>query len=190
MSSNINLPPWREKKRAQQRQNFITWLVAAGLLGIIISISIPWMIGSQLKQQTKENEKLHQQELALSTKAEKLENIDKPAKIVQKQLVYFQSVLKSRYAMVGIFNILSHAVPSSVKMLSIERDGSTLLLKGDTNSTQDISKLLSNLNQSNLLTAAKLKEIKTTDNRSNLFTITATINFNSTQVKQDANKTK
>ncbi|MDF1655198.1 MAG: PilN domain-containing protein [Coxiellaceae bacterium] len=190
MTSNINLLPWREKKRALKRQQFITWLFATALLAVAISIAIPWFIGNQLKQQNKESGYIQQQSMIVTDKAQKIELIDKPAKRVHDQLVYFSSIMKSRYAIVAIFNIISQSVPSSVKLISVEKDGSTLIIKGDTNSTQDISKLLGSLNQSGLLEQAKLKEIKTTDSRSNLFTLNATIKLSKPKVKKDAKPNK
>ncbi|MDF1797095.1 MAG: PilN domain-containing protein [Coxiellaceae bacterium] len=190
MSSNINLLPWRENKRAQKRQQFMTWLVVVALLAVIVSAAMPWLISNKLKQQGIENGLLHQQSMTIMTKAEKLETIEKPAKKVNDQLVYFTSILQSRYAIIGVFNVISQSVPSDIKLMSVERDGNTLIIKGETNSTQSISKLLGALNKSNLLGQAKLKEIKTTDSRSNLFTLNATINISKPKVKKDAKPAK
>ncbi len=190
MSSNINLLPWREKMRAQKRQQFMTWLIASALLGVAISISIPWLINNKIKQQARESGQLHQESMAIQTKAQKIETIDKPAKRVNDQVTYFSSILQSRYTIVGIFNIISRSVPNNVKLLAVEKDGNTIIIKGETNSTQAISTLLGNLNKSELMDQAKLKEIKTTDSRSNLFTLNATINLSRPKVKNDAKPAK
>lgn len=182
MTFDINLLPWREKKREKAKKIFFTSLLASGASAIAIVAMVLWFYSAQIDEQKQRNQFLNTKLDEYGKKVKKIQDIKEIRKNLTKRMEMIKSLQNNRSVVVYIFDVLNEIVPEGLYLTAVSKKGSVLQLKGVTDTNNQISQLMRSINdmkETQWFTGAVLHEIKNrTDakgNRKNEFRITLTI---------------
>ena len=156
---NINLLPNRENMIAQKKAKAFSNFAFKGVVGIVAVIYVV-LFGFAFWQITDLNKKIDGYDQIV--KEHQLKNAEKNkfAKeigVMLKSLNLSKSIKSNKSISFRVLAQIASAVPKRVKFNSIEYNGSNLvIIEGSAFSDQDILKLISNLNNKNLISQASL----------------------------------
>ncbi len=156
---NINLLPNRENMIAQKKAKAFSNFAFKGVVGIVAVIYVV-LFGFAFWQITDLNKKIDGYDQIV--KEHQLKNAEKNkfAKeigVMLKSLNLSKSIKSNKSISFRVLAQIASAVPKRVKFNSIEYNGSNLVvIEGSAFSDQDILKLISNLNNKNLISQASL----------------------------------
>lgn len=182
MIIDINLIPWREKKREKAKKVFFVSLLASGGSAIAIIAMVLWFYSSQVDEQNQRNRFLTKKLDEYGQKVKKIQDIKEIRKNLTKRMEMIKSLQNNRSVVVYIFDVLNDIVPEGLYLTEVRKKGNVLQLKGVTDTNNQISQLMRSINdmkETQWFAGAVLHEIKNrTDakgDRKNEFRITLTI---------------
>ena len=156
---NINLLPDRHSMIAQKKAKFFSNYAFKGIVGIVAIIYIVlgglsfWQIHNLNNKIVGYNDVLQNHELK---KLEK-DKVAKELSILKKSIKLSKTIKSNKKINFRILAQIASSVPKRVKFNSIDYNGNDLvLIKGSAYGDQDILKLISNLNNQNLISQASL----------------------------------
>ena len=156
---NINLLPNRENMIAQKKAKAFSNFAFKGVVGIVAAIYVVlfgfafWQITDLNKKIDGYDQIVQQHELKTSEKNKFAKEIG----VMLKSLNLSKSIKSNKTISFRVLAQIASAVPKRVKFNSIEYNGSNLVvIEGSAFSDQDILKLISNLNNKNLISQASL----------------------------------
>ncbi|WP_058535711.1 PilN domain-containing protein [Legionella saoudiensis] len=163
----INLLPWRELKRQQEKRVFIRRLGLGSAFALLTIGSINYHVLNLINNQQIRNQKL-QQELTL------YERTIKEAKILQKteirllsQISTMHNLLARRTLLVHLFDELTWVVPSGIYLSKVESKGNVIFLSGYAQSNADVSWILQNMEHSEWIKQPILHMVKQVEDKQN-----------------------
>jgi len=156
---NINLLPNRDSMIAQKKAKVFSNFAFKGAIGVIAIIYIVlfglsfWQINTLNKQLVGYDDILQTHELRTLEK----NKVEKELALILKSLKISKSIKSNKKVSFRVLAQIASAVPKRVKFNSIEYNGSNqIIIQGTASSDQDILKLISNLNNKNLIMQAQL----------------------------------
>ena len=156
---NINLLPNRENMIAQKKAKAFSNFAFKGVVGIVAVIYVV-LFGFAFWQITDLNKKIDGYDQIVQKHQLKTSEKNKFAKeigVMLKSLNLSKSIKSNKTISFRVLAQIASAVPKRVKFNSIEYNGSNLVvIEGSAFSDQDILKLISNLNNKNLISQASL----------------------------------
>ena len=156
---NINLLPNRENMIAQKKAKAFSNFAFKGVVGIVAVIYVV-LFGFAFWQITDLNKKIDGYDQIVQQHQLKTSEKNKFAKeigVMLKSLNLSKSIKSNKTISFRVLAQIASAVPKRVKFNSIEYNGSNLVvIEGSAFSDQDILKLISNLNNKNLISQASL----------------------------------
>lgn len=148
MATRINLLPWREARRQQQKREFVILLAVAGMVAVLGLFLAYLQIQNQIENQQARNTYLRG-EIARLKKAEaEIKELDKVKSRLLSRLEIIQNLQVSRPGMVKVFDALPRLLPEAVYLSSIKSEGNRLTIKGVARSNNVISNFMRNLAES------------------------------------------
>jgi type IV pilus assembly protein PilN len=188
--AKINLLPWREELRAQQRLDFVKAIGVAVLFTAVIFAGVHMYIEG-LKAYQEQRNKIIQDEIALlDKKIEQIKTIeDQKSKLLTK-IDLIQELQESRPEIVHLFDELPRVTPDGVVLSTFTQKGQELTFEGKSQSNARVSAFMRAIEASAWLKLPTLDVIQTgskdnkdsTENSSN-FTLHAKINSKSEESK-------
>ncbi|MFC0445457.1 PilN domain-containing protein [Pseudidiomarina halophila] len=159
--AHVNLLPWREiaRQRAKQKfgiQAFIALLIAAGIVFIAYSV-----IQDYKQQQQARNQFLTAQIAILDQQIAEIQEINKKKDLIVNRMELIQSLHRDRNTAIQMLNELSERTPDGVHILSLEKRGDRLSLRGRSVSNNRVSEFLREMSDSDVFNNPELREIST-----------------------------
>jgi type IV pilus assembly protein PilN len=185
MITVINLLPWREELRQEQKKQFgvltaLMMFLAAAIIGLI-HIQMVTKIDYQLSR----NKFMSSEISKLDEEIAEISELRKVRRSLVERMEVIQDLQRSRPSIVHLFTEIVSTVPNGVYLESLTQTGSNLLMNGQAESNARVSTYMRNLDASDWLKAPNLTVIEIEDikvNRISTFTLTVK------QTSPDANE--
>lgn len=158
--AEINLLPWRELKREQEKKNFVILLISAVIVAIAVVFLMNYYFNGLLDQQTRRNQRLQTEITLLDKQIEAIKELKKMREGLIARMKIVQELQATRTLTVHLFDELIKVLPNGVYLTNVKRTDNKVVLQGYTESNGDISVLMRNIQNNPWLHAPKLTEIK------------------------------
>jgi type IV pilus assembly protein PilN len=157
--ANINLLPWRERRRERRKKEFFGMLgVSAGIAGAIIVAGVLY-INNEIANQTARNNYLTATIAELDTKIAEIRNLQQQKQDLTERMAVIQDLQGRRPVIVRLFDELVRTLPEGVYYNSIVRTEDTINLKGIADSANRVSTLMRYLEDSEWFADAALRDV-------------------------------
>ena len=185
MITVINLLPWREELRQEQKKQFgiltaLMMFLAAAIIGLIHIQMV-----SKIDYQLSRNKFMSSEISKLDEAIVEISELRKVRRSLVERMEVIQDLQRSRPSIVHLFTEIVSTVPNGVYLESLTQTGSNLLMNGQAESNARVSTYMRNLDASDWLKAPNLSVIEIEDikvNRISTFTLTVQ------QTSPDANE--
>jgi len=175
MITTINLLPWREELRQEQKKQFgvLTFLMtflAAAIVGLIHI-----QMASKIDYQLSRNNFMSTEIVKLDEEIAEIRDLKKVRRSLVERMEVIQDLQRSRPSIVHLFTEIVSTVPNGVYLESLTQTGSNLLMNGEAESNARVSTYMRNLDASEWLKEPNLTVIEIEDikvNRISNFTLT------------------
>ena len=173
--TQINLLPWREELRQEQKKQFammalMTCILAAAIVGLI-----HFQMQAKIDYQLSRNRFLTQEIEKLDEEIKEISELQKVRRSLIERMEVIQDLQASRPTIVHLFSEIVSTVPNGVYLQSLQQTGSNLLINGEAESNARVSTYMRNLSASDWLKEPNLSVIEIEDktvNRISTFTLT------------------
>jgi len=162
---HINLLPWREELRAARQRQFTVTLIGAaifmGLVVVLAHIQTNGMIDSQKARNAYLNKTIKEVEKQI----EEIRTLKEDKAALLARMDVIQKLQSSRPEIVHLFEEISKATPKGVYLLNTNRKGTTIEIEGVSDSNDNVSAFMRQLNDSPWLTNPRLDIIDSSRNK-------------------------
>ena len=173
--TRINLLPWREERRQEQKKQFammalMTCILAAAIVGLI-----HFQMQSKIEYQLSRNSFLTKEISKLDEEIKEISELQKVRRSLIERMEVIQDLQGSRPSIVHLFTEIVSTVPNGVYLQTLKQTGSNLLINGEAESNARVSTYMRNLAGSEWLKDPNLSVIEIQDitvNRISTFTLT------------------
>ncbi len=157
--ANINLLPWRERKREEHKKSFFISLgVAAGIAVALLGLS-DRVVNASINNQATLNEYLRQQIVLLDEKLVQIKLLREQKAALTERMAVIQGLQGTRPIIVRLFDELVRSLPEGVYYNSIIRTGDSISLEGVAESNNRISALMRDLDASKWFADPDLRQV-------------------------------
>lgn len=157
--SYVNLLPWREAVRQQQKKEFLTLLFAVALFVMIIVYLIGMLIDSQIASQNQRNAFLEGQIAVLDAEIAKIKDIKESKKAIEQRMALIEQLQTSRNVAPIVFDELARLVPPGISFRSFARQGNVIEVSGVSESNNRLSSFMRKIEDSKIFGNGELSSI-------------------------------
>ena len=157
----INLLPWRERRREAMRRAFVMQIVLAAVAAIFVVMAAHKLLTQRLARQEVINRTLEQHIADLNTRVAEVGQLRERQVAVRDRMRVIADLQKERAAVVRVFDELARSLPNEVYFLTLERAGDVILIEGVSESYAGITQLMRRLEDSEEFDNADLNDIAT-----------------------------
>jgi len=175
--SRINLLPWREARRKELQNQFITAVGIAAAVGGIV-----WGIGhfyhtQLIEYQQSRNAYLEQQISVLDKKIKEIQELEEEKERLLARMRAIEQLQGNRPLIVRFFDEVVNNLPEGVSVVSLKQSGTNITITGVAQSNARVSSFMRNLESSKWLQNPKLEIIKTQSRQGGLQLSNFTLRF-------------
>ena len=163
--ANINLLPWREQRREENKQQFFIFLGLSSGIVFLFLLILHLFFDGRIRYQNSKNEYLQQQITLLDGQISEINQYkDKKDKILTRMnLIY--SLRDKRPIIINIFSNIVDFMPSGIYLTQLKREGGQFTLIGKAESNMVISDLMRKLQNSSFFENPALDKIETDEKK-------------------------
>ena len=175
--TQINLLPWREELRQEQKKQFVLMSVMTCVLAAAIVGLIHFQMQAKIDYQSSRNRFLTNEIHKVDEEIKEISELQKVRRSLIERMEVIQNLQGSRPSIVHLFTEIVSTVPNGVYLKSLKQTGSKLLVNGQAESNARVSTYMRNLSASEWLKEPNLTIIEVEDikvNRVSTFTLTVT----------------
>ena len=175
--TQINLLPWREELRQEQKKQFVLMSVMTCVLAAAIVGLIHFQMQAKIDYQSSRNRFLTNEIHKVDEEIKEISELQKVRRSLIERMEVIQNLQGSRPSIVHLFTEIVSTVPNGVYLKSLKQTGSKLLVNGQAESNARVSTYMRNLSASEWLKEPNLTIIEVEDikvNRISTFTLTVT----------------
>jgi type IV pilus assembly protein PilN len=176
--ANINLLPWREQRRQQQRRDFIVILGCVAGLGALVVLLAHLVISSQIDHQADRNQYLQTHISELDKQVAEIRELQTRRNQLIDRMQVIQNLQGTRPLIVRIFDEIVRTLPEGVYYRSLQRTGSTITIAGTAENNNRVSSLMRQLEKSDWFANPVLKGVRANPSfgeQANDFDMTVTV---------------
>jgi len=173
--TRINLLPWREELRQEQKKQFLMMVVMTFILSAAIVGLIHFQMQAKIDYQLRRNAFLGEEIKRLDKEIEEIKELQKVRRSLVERMEVIQDLQASRPSIVHLFSEIVSTVPNGVYLKSLTQTGGNLVINGQAESNARVSTYMRNLSASEWLKEPNLSVIEIEDrtvNRVSTFTLT------------------
>ena len=173
--TRINLLPWREWERQEQKKQFGVWSILSLFLAGSIMLLIHIQMGAKIDYQISRNNYITSEIKTLDKKIAEISELQKVRRSLLERMEVIQDLQRSRPSIVHLFTEIVGTVPNGVYLQSLTQTGGNLVMNGEAESNARVSTYMRNLSGSDWLKDPNLTVIQIEDkkvNRISAFTLT------------------
>jgi len=173
--TRINLLPWREELRQEQKKQFAMMAVMTCVLAAAIVGLIHFQMQSKIDYQLSRNSFMSNEIAKVDEEIKEISELKKVRRSLIERMEVIQDLQGSRPSIVHLFSEIVASVPNGVYLESLAQTGSNLLINGQAESNARVSTYMRNLSASEWLKEPNLTVIEVEDitvNRISTFTLT------------------
>jgi type IV pilus assembly protein PilN len=175
--TQINLLPWREELRQEQKKQFALMSVMTCVLAAAIVGLIHFQMQAKIDYQSSRNRFLTNEIHKVDEEIKEISELKKVRRSLVERMEVIQNLQSSRPSIVHLFTEIVSTVPNGVYLKSLNQTGNNLLVNGQAESNARVSTYMRNLSASEWLKEPNLTVIEVEDikvNRVSTFTLTVT----------------
>lgn len=158
--TEINLLPWRERKREQEKKLFTTVLLTAAVIAALIVFLINYYASNLVSNQTARNQLLQTEIRALDQAIKEIKTLKQIRAGLISRMIVVQNLQSTRTLMVHLFDELIKVMPSGVYVTKLERKNDVVSLWGYSESNTNVSILMKSIESDSWIQEPVLTEIK------------------------------
>ncbi|MBN9226929.1 MULTISPECIES: PilN domain-containing protein [Legionella] len=162
--TQINLLPWRELKREQDKKLFTTMLLVCVVVAAFIVFLINSYASGLVSNQITRNQMLQKEINTMNAQLNELKNLQKAREMLISRMSIVQHLQSTRTLMVHLFDDLINIMPSGVYLTQVEGKNDVITVLGYTESNTFVSMLMRNIENNDWLHDPRLTEIKREEN--------------------------
>jgi len=173
--TQINLLPWREELRQEQKKQFALMAVMTCVLAAAIVGLIHFQMQAKIDYQLSRNSFMTVEIARLDEEIKEISELQKVRRSLIERMEVIQDLQGSRPSIVHLFTEIVSTVPNGVYLESLAQTGSNLVINGEAESNARVSTYMRNLQASPWLKDPNLTVIEIEDktvNRISTFTLT------------------
>ncbi len=173
--TQINLLPWREELRQEQKKQFVVMALMTCVLSAAIVGLIHFQMQSKIDYQQSRNRFMTAEIQKVDEEIKEIAELQKVRRSLIERMEVIQDLQGSRPSIVHLFSEIVSTVPNGVYLESLAQTGSGLLINGEAESNARVSTYMRNLSASEWLKDPNLTIIEIEDitvNRISTFTLT------------------
>jgi type IV pilus assembly protein PilN len=173
--TRINLLPWREEHRQEQKKQFAVMAVSICVLAAAIVGLIHFQMQSKIDYQQSRNNFITSEIAKVDEEIKEIKELQKVRRSLIERMEVIQDLQGSRPSIVHLFTEIVSTVPNGVYLQSLDQTGGNLLINGEAESNARVSTYMRNLQASAWLKDPNLTVIEIEDktvNRISTFTLT------------------
>ena len=160
--TQINLLPWRELKREQEKKMFTSMLLLGLLAAAGVVILFNYYATSLIDYQMARNERLRTEINVLNGQIEEIKKLKEVRAALISRMTVVQNLQSTRTLTVHLFDELIRVMPAGVYITKIDRVGDLVNVWGYSESNTNISMLMRSIEKNAWIQAPTLTEIKKT----------------------------
>ncbi len=158
--ANINLLPWREERRQELRQEFLTVLGGVVLLAIALVLLADMVVSGSIENQQSRNSYLQRNIDELNAQVEEIQQLEQKKQELLDRMKVIQELQGNRPIIVRIFDEVVRTLPDGVFFTDLTRTDTTIQLQGVAESNNRISSLMRQLDSSEWFNEPNLTSVK------------------------------
>ncbi len=173
--TRINLLPWREELRQEQKKQFLMMVVMTFILSAAMVGLIHFQMQAKIDYQESRNRFLQQEIAKVDEEIKEIRELRKVRRSLVERMEVIQDLQAARPSIVHLFAEIVSTVPNGVYLQSMDQTGGNLLINGLAESNARVSTYMRNLSDSEWLKEPNLSVIEIQDitvNRISNFTLT------------------
>lgn len=157
--AKINLLPWREVYRKEKKDQFVAVLVAVFIVAALMAYIWIASVESAIENQNSRNRLLESEIAILEKQVQEIAELKKVRDDLLTRIKVIQDLEGTRPVIVRYFDDLVRAVPDGVHLSEVIRKGDVISLTGIAESTNRVSSLMRNLEQSDWFASPNLTSV-------------------------------
>ena len=157
--AHINLLPWRENLRLEQKKSYLTTLVALALLTFAIMFSAGAVVDNMISNQNQRNLFIERQITVLDAQIAKIKDIKESKKAIEQRMALIEQLEASRNAAPKVLDELARLVPPGVSFRSFSRSGNRVEVLGVSESNNRLADFMRHLQESKVFVSGELSSI-------------------------------
>jgi len=158
--AKINLLPWREEKRNQQKQDFVA-AIGGGVAVTALIFTLVYMQIEEMKEyQQRRNSVLEGEIRVVDKKIKEIKDIEDKKRNLLTKIEVIQTLQESRPQIVHLFDELAKSTPEGIFLTKFKQTGSNLSFSGKAQSNARVSAYMRGVDASPWLESPVLKVIK------------------------------
>jgi type IV pilus assembly protein PilN len=173
--TRINLLPWREELRQEQKKQFGVTTMLVAILAVAIVGLIHFQMATKIDYQLARNGFISDEISKVDKEIIEIAELQKVRRSLVERMEVIQDLQGSRPSIVHLFTEIVATVPNGVYLQTLTQTGSNLLVTGEAESNARVSTYMRNLSASAWLKTPNLTVIEIEDkkvNRISTFTLT------------------
>lgn len=155
----INLLPWRERRRDAIKRTFVRQILLAVTIAAIAVFASSEFLARQLAQQELINRVLEQQIVDLDARVTEVGSLREQQAAVRDRMRIIADLQKDRATVVRVLDQFVKSLPNEVYFLSLERADDVILVEGVSDSYAGVTELMRRLENSEEFRYADLNDI-------------------------------
>jgi type IV pilus assembly protein PilN len=160
MTTTINLLPWRELKREQEKKLFIAMLIGAVVAALFVVLLFNYYAKSLISNQEERNNRLNTEITKLNRQIKDIKNLRLIREALISRMMIVQNLQSTRTLTVHLFDELVLIMPSGIYVTKVERKNNIVTVWGFSESNTLISNLMRNIEKDKWIHNPHLTEIK------------------------------
>lgn len=159
--ARINLLPWRQERRAEQKRQLLTITGLSSVLMLLIVVAVHLEISRQISSQYARNSYIQNEIKQVEQQLSEIRDLEKAKKQLLARMKIIQTLQQNRPEVVHLFDEIARQIPEGVYLRSFEQRGKQLKLEGVAQSNARVSAFMRNIAASDWLTDPRLDVIQT-----------------------------
>ena len=160
MTITINLLPWRENLKEQQKKEFFTLLGVLVVFSAGLVLLIHTLVATQIQYQNENNNHLKNEIRLLDQKNVEIQKLEKEKKELLARMEVIQQLQANRPGVVELFDGIVRIVPPGLYLTSLSRTGDRILIDGKAESNTRVSTFMRNIESTHWLKSPELSLIQ------------------------------
>ena len=161
--ARINLLPWREARRQRRQRDFISAVIAAVVVTLLVGIAVQMQYSHLIENQNRRNDFLTAEIRKLDEIIKEIERLDAMKQDLLARMDIIQKLQESRPEIVALFDEMVQVMPEGVFLVDLKQQGSTVTINGRAQSNARVSALMRNIEDSDWIGLPQLLLIENKD---------------------------
>ncbi|NQY34579.1 MAG: PilN domain-containing protein [Alteromonadaceae bacterium] len=164
----INLLPWREEARKAKEKEYFTILALVALMAFGLVFMVSQFYQARIDGQVSRNQFLKDEIKVLDIKIAEIQTLNHKKTALQQRISVIEQLQRSRNVGTQVLNEISKIVPGGIYLTKLDKQGSSILLIGKSESNNHLANMIREIEASDLFVNAVLESIISNDAESKL----------------------